>query len=71
LLTRGRFAQPQATLPREAEGVRACYRVLAAYLEQNGPGGLGSLIVSMTRNVSDLLAVYLLAREGRPRDQHA
>ena len=58
------FAQPQATLPREAEGVRACYRVLAGYLEQNGPGGVGSLIVSMTRNVSDLLAVYLLAREA-------
>jgi phosphoenolpyruvate carboxylase len=71
LLTPRPFAQTDATLPREADGVRSCYRVLAAHLEANGPGGLGSLIVSMTRNVSDLLAVYLLAREGRPRDQHA
>jgi phosphoenolpyruvate carboxylase len=64
LLTPRPFAQPHATLPREAEGVRSCYRVLAAHLKTNGPGGLGSLIVSMTRNVSDLLAVYLLAREA-------
>ena len=64
LLSPRPFAQPQAKLPREAEGVRDSYRVLAAYLEQNGPGGVGSLIVSMTRNVSDLLAVYLLAREA-------
>lgn len=64
LLTARPFAQTDATLPPEAEGVRSCYRVLAAYLETNGPGGVGSLIVSMTRNVSDLLAVYLLAREA-------
>ncbi len=64
LLTPRPFAQTDATLPAEAEGVRSCYRVLAAHLETNGPGGLGSLIVSMTRSVSDLLAVYLLAREA-------
>ena len=64
LLSPRPFAQADATLPREAEGVRSCYRVLAEHLETNGPGGVGSLIVSMTRNVSDLLAVYLLAREA-------
>ncbi|HSH39650.1 MAG TPA: phosphoenolpyruvate carboxylase, partial [Chthoniobacterales bacterium] len=64
LLSPRPFAQTDATLPREAEGVRSCYRVLAAHLETNGPGGVGALIVSMTRNVSDLLAVYLLAREA-------
>lgn len=64
LLTARPFAQSDTTLPREAEGVRSCYRVLAAHLETNGPGGVGSLIVSMTRDVSDLLAVYLLAREA-------
>jgi phosphoenolpyruvate carboxylase len=63
-LTPRPFAQTDATLPAEAERVRSCYRVLAEHLETNGPGGLGSLIVSMTRSVSDLLAVYLLAREA-------
>jgi len=43
--------------------VLACYRVLAAELRRHGPDGLGSLIVSMTRSPSDLLAVYLFARE--------
>ncbi|HVF70080.1 MAG TPA: phosphoenolpyruvate carboxylase [Chthoniobacterales bacterium] len=64
LLSPRPFAQADATLPKEAEGVRSCYRVLATHLEANGPGGVGALIVSMTRNVSDLLAVYLLAREA-------
>lgn len=58
------FAQADATLPPEADGVRSCYRVLATHLATNGPGGVGALIVSMTRSVSDLLAVYLLAREA-------
>ena len=64
LLSPRPFAQTDAKLPREAEGVRSCLRVLAAHLETNGPGGIGALIVSMTRSVSDLLAVYLLAREA-------
>lgn len=64
LLSPRPFASGDATLPTEAEGVRSSYQVLAAYLEEYGPGGVGSLIVSMTRSVSDLLAVYLLAREG-------
>jgi phosphoenolpyruvate carboxylase len=64
LLSPRPFAPAGASLPPEAERVRSCYRVLAAHLEANGPGGVGSLIVSMTRSVSDLLAVYLLAREA-------
>ena len=58
------FAQPDSTLGAEAEAVRSCYKIIEAYLEKHGPGGVGSLIVSLTRNVSDLLAVYLLAREA-------
>ena len=64
LLTPRPFAQPHLSVGAEADGVRSCYRVLAAHLAQHGHGGVGSLIVSMTRNVSDLLAVYLLAREA-------
>ena len=64
LLSPRPFAQPDAILGQEAEAVRSCYRVLAAHLEMHGTGGIGSLIVSVTRHLSDLLAVYLLAREG-------
>lgn len=48
----------------EADAVLSTYRVLAAYIEKHGHHGLGSLIVSMTRSLSDLLVVYLLAREA-------
>jgi phosphoenolpyruvate carboxylase len=48
----------------EADTVLACHRVLAAHIAAHGTAGLGSLIVSMTRNVEDLLTVYVLAREA-------
>ncbi len=57
------FTHPDMTVGAEAEAVLACYRVLLNHSKQYGTGGLGSLIVSMTRNVSDLLVVYLFARE--------
>ncbi|HEX8310557.1 MAG TPA: phosphoenolpyruvate carboxylase, partial [Chthoniobacteraceae bacterium] len=58
------FAQPDAELGPEATAVLGSHRVLARHLRSWGADGLGSLIVSMTRNLSDLLAVYLLAREA-------
>jgi phosphoenolpyruvate carboxylase len=48
----------------EADDVLDCYRVLVRHRQAWGPPGLGALIVSMTRQLSDLLGVYLLAREG-------
>ncbi|KUL33234.1 phosphoenolpyruvate carboxylase [Chlorobium limicola] len=57
------FTHPDMTAGPEAEAVLACYRVLLDHGKQYGTDGLGSLIVSMTRNVSDLLVVYLFARE--------
>jgi phosphoenolpyruvate carboxylase len=57
------FALAGSSIGKEADGVLGVYRVLASYLDLHGPGGIGALIVSMTRDVSDLLAVYLLARE--------
>ncbi len=48
----------------EAEAVLSCYQVLATEQAAHGTAGLGALIVSMTRNTEDLLAVYLLAREA-------
>ena len=51
-------------LPEEARNVMEVYGVLLEHIQQYGTSGIGSLIVSMTRNVSDLLVVYLLAREA-------
>jgi len=48
----------------EADAVLGCFRVLRHHIDAFGGAGLGPLIVSMTRGLSDLLAVYLLARGG-------
>lgn len=47
----------------EADAVRECYRVLVDHRRNRGPGA-GSLIVSMTRQLSDLLLIHLFAREA-------
>jgi phosphoenolpyruvate carboxylase len=48
----------------EADAVLDCYRVVRKHLNDYGYEGIGALIVSMTRSLSDLLAVYVLAREA-------
>ena len=58
------FAHQNLKLGANAEAVVKCYRVLEKHIAKYGTGGLGALIVSMTRSVSDLLLVYLLAREA-------
>jgi phosphoenolpyruvate carboxylase len=57
------FLHPSTPVGMEATAVLSCYRVLAAYLERYGRDGIGSLIVSMTKRASDLLLVYIFARE--------
>lgn len=47
----------------EADAVLGAYRVLVEHLRRYGGAGLGALVVSMTRSVSDLLAVHVFARE--------
>ena len=54
------FARTDASA---ATAVVAVYEELAKHAQRFGEEGLGALIVSMTRDVSDLLAVYVLARE--------
>ncbi|MCC5877893.1 MAG: phosphoenolpyruvate carboxylase, partial [Candidatus Sumerlaeia bacterium] len=58
------FTSERSQLGKEATAVLGCYRVVYQYIQKNGPEGIGSLIVSMTRSLSDLLTVYLLAREA-------
>ncbi|SKB07504.1 Phosphoenolpyruvate carboxylase, type 1 [Prosthecobacter debontii] len=58
------FLAPGMSAGPEADTVLACYRVIADHLHTYGSAGLGALIVSMTKNVEDLLTVYLLAREA-------
>jgi len=57
------FVPRKAELRPEAQSVLGCYQVIAEHIDRTGGEGIGSLIVSMTRSLSDLLVVYLLARE--------
>jgi phosphoenolpyruvate carboxylase len=56
--------EPDTPLGPEAASVIGCYRVLADYAARYGTKGLGVSIVSMTRQVSDLLAVQFFAKEA-------
>jgi len=58
------FTHPNMTIGMEARATVDSYRVLSEHINKYGTEALGSLIVSMTRNVSDLLVVYLLEREA-------
>lgn len=57
------LTHPSMILPKEADEVLAALRAVASHIEQYGADGIGALIVSMTRNLVDLLTVYVLAKE--------
>jgi phosphoenolpyruvate carboxylase len=50
-------------LPEEATEARKTLAVVARHINRHGTAGVGALIVSMTRNLCDLLTVYVLAKE--------
>jgi phosphoenolpyruvate carboxylase len=58
------FTHPSMKLGENADAVLRCFRVLSDHFYNYGGSGIGSLIVSMTRNVNDLLTIYLMAREA-------
>ena len=58
------FTLPGTDLEPEAKASIDAYRVVYEHINQYKTEAIGSLIVSMTRNVSDLLLVYLLEREA-------
>lgn len=64
LRSRRPFLHDTASAGEQADLVLDSYRVLADHLGEHGGAGLGALIVSMTRQLSDLLGVFLLAREA-------
>ena len=63
------FLHNDLRIDEEADNVLNTYRVLVAHRRVWGTKGLGALIVSMTRKLSDLLGVYLLAREAGLMDR--
>jgi phosphoenolpyruvate carboxylase len=63
------FVVSGVSVGHEADQVLSCFRVVKEHIEKYGSEGLGSLIVSMTRGLSDLLIVHLFMREvGLPKD---
>jgi phosphoenolpyruvate carboxylase len=58
------FTHPSMQTGENASAVLGCYRVLSSHFKKYGPNGLGALIVSMTRDLADLLTVYIMAREA-------
>jgi phosphoenolpyruvate carboxylase len=58
------FTVSSAALPAEADGCVGVLRLVREWRERHGEGAIGSYVVSMTHSASDLLSVYLLAREA-------
>jgi phosphoenolpyruvate carboxylase len=63
LLTNRPFVRNTEGLGTEAAETLATFHVLVEHIRRFSNDALGPLIISMTRGLSDLLAVYLLARE--------
>jgi phosphoenolpyruvate carboxylase len=64
LLTNRPFVRSSDGLGEQARESLATFRVLGDHIRKYSQDALGPLIISMTRDVSDLLTVYLLAREA-------
>lgn len=58
------FLSGDSGIGDQADAVLSCYNAVRRHLRLHGRDAIGSLIVSMTRQLSDLLVVYVLAREA-------
>ena len=58
------FVHVKTPLDKEAKAVMDCYRTIEEHTATYGFNCIGSFIVSMTRSFSDLMTVYLLAKEA-------
>lgn len=57
------FLYDDSGIGAEADAVLECYRVVRRHIDAHGPMGVGAFVISMTRQLSDLLVVYVLCRE--------
>lgn len=57
------LTHPSTPLPKEATEALDALHTVADHIERHGADGIGALIISMTRNLVDLLTVYVLAKE--------
>ncbi|MCI4670569.1 MAG: phosphoenolpyruvate carboxylase [Bacteroidia bacterium] len=57
------FVIPGSSCGMEADNVLAYFGEIKKYIDNYGTAGIGSMIVSMTRSLSDLLVIYLFLRE--------
>jgi phosphoenolpyruvate carboxylase len=57
------FVVPGTSCGPQADPLLDCYRVVKDHVDRYGIDGVGSFIISMTRDLSDLLIVYLFLRE--------
>lgn len=57
------FVRDWENIPFEAQNVLDCFSVVKEHVFNCSPQAIGSLIVSMTRSASDLLMLYIFARE--------
>ncbi len=64
LSTNRPYLRSWKNLGTEATNLLETYSVLQEHIDCYGTNAIGPLIVSMTRNLNDLLTVYLLAREA-------
>lgn len=64
LTTNRPFMRNWEELPMEAKNSVECFTVVRKHIRSYNQNGIGSLIVSMTKSVNDLLIVYLLQREA-------
>ncbi|MCG8374184.1 MAG: phosphoenolpyruvate carboxylase, partial [Balneolales bacterium] len=63
LMTNRPFLPSGFSCGLEADNVLGYFRVIKTFTDTHGKAGIGSIIVSMTRSLSDLLVVYLFLRE--------
>ncbi len=57
------FTRRGVVYGEEATALLSCYEAVRNHVDAYGPDGIGSFIVSMTRQTSDLLIVYLFLQE--------
>jgi len=62
------FLDANASCGPEADNVLGYLRSVRRYIDAYGSNGIGSVIVSMTRSLSDLMLVYLFLREAGLKD---